>query len=217
VIGLVQSLFWLLLSYFNWPNISITLISISIGILITGGIHIDGLMDTADGIGAGPSKRIKAMKDSRVGAIGVQSLLIIFSFQIAAIIKLDFFAPVVFPFAAFWGRFSQIIAIENYEYISNKHSKYFHQKNWKGIFREIRPSLLIICIGIIFFLFLLRTNLSIFLSIIFYVPLGLIASITVPYFINRSLGGHNGDSYGASLVITETIIFMVLSVIFVPN
>ena len=33
---------------------------------------------------------------------------------------------------------------------------------------------------------------------------GLISSISVPYFINKSLGGHNGDSYGASLVITET-------------
>jgi len=45
-------------------------------------------MDTADGIGAGPSKRIEAMKDSRVGAIGVQSLVIILILQIAAIIKL---------------------------------------------------------------------------------------------------------------------------------
>ena len=69
--------FWLLLKYFNWPDISVALISFAISVVITGGLHIDGLMDTADGIGAGPSKRVEAMKDSRVGAIGVQSLIII--------------------------------------------------------------------------------------------------------------------------------------------
>ena len=70
LIGFVQSFFWLVFKYFDWPNTSIALISIAISICITGGLHIDGLMDTADGIGAGPSKRIEAMKDSRVGAIG---------------------------------------------------------------------------------------------------------------------------------------------------
>ena len=97
LIGFLQSFSWLLLKYFNWPNLSAALISIAISIFITGGLHIDGLMDTADGIGAGPSKRIKALKDSRVGAIGVQSLVIILILQIAAIIKLGFYAPFAFP------------------------------------------------------------------------------------------------------------------------
>ena len=111
IIGSLQSISWILLSHFNWPNISISLISIAISILITGGLHIDGLMDTADGIGAGPSKRLEAIKDSRVGAMGVQSLVIILILQIAAIIKLEFYAPIAFPLAAFWGRISQIFAI----------------------------------------------------------------------------------------------------------
>ncbi len=103
---------------------------------------MDGLMDTADGIGAGPSKRIEAMKDSRVGAIGVQSLVIILILQIAAIIKLGFYAPFAFPLAAFWGRVSQIFAIENYEYIFKKESFSFHHEHWKGISKEISPSII---------------------------------------------------------------------------
>ena len=155
-IGFLQSFFWLSLKYFNWPDISAALIVIAISISVTGGLHIDGLMDTADGIGAGPAKRIEAMKDSRVGAIGVQSLVIILILQLAAIIKLDFYAPFAFPLAAFWGRLSQLFAIENYEYIFKKESRSVHQQYWKGIFIEIRPSLIIICTGIIFFL-VLRT------------------------------------------------------------
>ena len=121
---------------------------------------MDGLIDTADGIGAGPSKRIEAMKDSRVGAIGVQSLVIILILQIAAIIKLGFYAPYAFPMAAFWGRLSQIFAIENYEYLYKKESSSFHHQHWKGISKEIRPTLLILVIGIISFLFLINLNIS---------------------------------------------------------
>ena len=216
-IGFLQSFFWLLLRHFNWPNISAALISIAISIFITGGLHIDGLMDTADGIGAGPSKRIEAMKDSRVGAIGVQSFAIILILQIAAIIKLGFYAPYAFPLAAFWGRISQIFAIGNYEYIFKKESNSIHKKYWKGTSQEIKPSIIIICLIMIFFLLLTNLNLSNSLLLISCILSGFLTSILIPYFINKSLGGQNGDSYGAGLVITETTNLLILSIIFVPN
>nr|WP_269611353.1 adenosylcobinamide-GDP ribazoletransferase [Prochlorococcus marinus] len=218
LIGFLQSFFWLLLNYFNWPNISIALISIAINIVITGGLHIDGLIDTADGIGAGPLKRIEAMKDSRVGAIGLQSLAIILMLQIAAIIKLGFYAPFAFPLAAFWGRLSQIFAIENYDYIFKKESISFHHQSWKGINKEIRPSLIIIFSSIIVFLFSTNLNISSNILLLTYCILsGLITSILIPHFINKSLEGHNGDTYGAGLVITETTNLVLLSIILVPK
>ena len=174
-------------------------------------------MDTADGIGAGPSKRIEAMKDSRVGAIGVQSLVIILILQIAAIMKLSFFAPFAFPLAAFWGRISQIFAIANYEYIFKKESNSFHHQHWKGISKEIRPSLIIISMLIILFLFFTNLNIFNILLLIYCILSGLFSSMLIPYFINKSLGGHSGDSYGASLVITETTSLLLLSIILVPN
>ncbi len=217
LIGFLQSFSWLLLKYFNWPNISVALISIAISIFITGGLHIDGLMDTADGIGAGPSKRIEAMKDSRVGAIGVQSLVIILLLQIAAIIKLGFYAPFAFPLAAFWGRVSQIFAIENYEYIFKKESLSFHHKYWEGIHKEIRPSFILLSLGIIIYLFFSNLNISNTFLLVYCIISGFITSILIPKLINNSLGGHNGDSYGASLVITETTNLLLLSIILVPN
>ena len=216
-IGLLQALSWLFLQYFNWPSISAALISISISIFITGGIHIDGLMDTADGIGAGPSKRIEAIKDSRVGAIGVQSLAIILILQIAAIIKLGFYAPFAFPLAAFWGRLSQIFAIEHYEYIFKKESLSFHKKHWKGIYQEIIPSFITSLLFIIYFIFLIELNISNISLLIYCLLSGLAISILTPYIINKALGGHNGDSYGASLVITETFNLLFLSVILAPS
>ena len=217
LIGFLQSFSWLLLNYLNWPISSVALISIAISIVITGGLHIDGLMDTADGIAAGPSKRIEAMKDSRVGSMGVQSLIIILILQIAAIIKLGFYAPFAFPLAAFWGRVSQIFAIENYKYLFKKNSNSIHHEHWKGISKEIRPSLIIFSIGIIIFLLINNYKLSNTFLLINCILSGLISSILIPYFISRYLGGHSGDSYGASLVITETTNLLLLSIILVPN
>ena len=216
-IGFLQSFSWLLLSHFNWPRISAALISIAISIVITGGLHFDGLMDTADGIGAGPLKRHEAIKDSRVGAIGVQSLILILILQIAAIIKLGFYAPFAFPIAAFWGRFSQIFAIEKYEYIFKKKSISFHHQHWKGIYKEITPSLIIILTAIALFISLTNKSMSNTLLLIYVLLSGLITSIYIPYFINKSLGGLNGDSYGAGSVITETSNLLLLSIILAPN
>ena len=174
-------------------------------------------MDTADGIGAGPSKRIEAMKDSRVGAIGVQSLVIVLILQIAAIIKLGFYAPFAFPLASFWGRLSQIFAIENYEYISNKESKSMHHEHWNGLSKEITPSVILIFMGIMLFLYFNDLNMSNSFLLICCIFAGLMSSVSIPGLINRYLGGHNGDSFGASLVITETTNLLLLSIILIPN
>jgi adenosylcobinamide-GDP ribazoletransferase len=47
-------------------------------VVITGGLHLDGLADTADGLGGGrtPAEALRIMKDSRVGAFGVLALIL---------------------------------------------------------------------------------------------------------------------------------------------
>ena len=44
-------------------------------LLVTGGIHMDGLMDTADALAshAGPERRLEILKDSRAGAFAVMA------------------------------------------------------------------------------------------------------------------------------------------------
>jgi adenosylcobinamide-GDP ribazoletransferase len=41
--------------------------------LLTGGLHLDGLMDTADGVfgGTTPERRLEIMRDSRIGSFGM--------------------------------------------------------------------------------------------------------------------------------------------------
>ena len=49
-------------------------------LFLTGGLHFDGVADTSDGIFSHRSKEriLEIMKDSRIGAFGVISLIVIF-------------------------------------------------------------------------------------------------------------------------------------------
>ncbi len=58
---------------------------LGLSVWITGGLHLDGLADTLDGLGGGrtPEERLGVMKDSRVGAFGVMSLVVVLLLKFA--------------------------------------------------------------------------------------------------------------------------------------
>jgi adenosylcobinamide-GDP ribazoletransferase len=62
-------------------------------VVITGGLHLDGLADTIDGLGGGhtPADTLRIMKDSRVGAFGVIGLIL------ALLVKFSLFLTLANP------------------------------------------------------------------------------------------------------------------------
>jgi len=108
LIGTIQSYIFLFLRTNSWSIYESALICLASGYLITGGLHLDGLMDTFDGIFAGKKKRLKAMKDSKVGSFGVQSLVFITLIQIACILEIQNQIIFVLPISLFWGRYSNL-------------------------------------------------------------------------------------------------------------
>lgn len=60
------------------PPLAAGALSVAAAFLITGGLHEDGLADTADGYAAGgtPERRLAIMRDSRVGAHGAGALAV---------------------------------------------------------------------------------------------------------------------------------------------
>jgi adenosylcobinamide-GDP ribazoletransferase len=87
------------------------LLLIAILSAVTGAIHLDGLADVCDGLGArgGRERFLKVMKDSRIGAVGVVGLLLglLLKYQALLHIPLEHKreALLFFPMAA---RFSQV-------------------------------------------------------------------------------------------------------------
>jgi len=111
-IGTIQSYIFLFLRTNSWSIYASTLICLASGYLITGGLHIDGLMDTFDGIFAGKKKRLKAMKDSKVGSFGVQALVFITLIQIACILKIQ--TQIIFVFE----KSSFLVIFQNFKILS---------------------------------------------------------------------------------------------------
>jgi adenosylcobinamide-GDP ribazoletransferase len=72
------------------------LLALALQAFLTGALHEDGLSDTADGIGGGRDREsaLRIMKDSRIGSYGAVSLILSFALRGAAMAA---FAPVVTP------------------------------------------------------------------------------------------------------------------------
>jgi len=69
------------------PTLLLSVMVASTTVILTRGLHFDGLADFADGIwgGATPERRLEIMKDSRIGAFGVLALIMGISLKIASI------------------------------------------------------------------------------------------------------------------------------------
>jgi adenosylcobinamide-GDP ribazoletransferase len=77
---------------------------------VTGGLHLDGLADTADGLGGSrtPAESLRIMKDSRLGAFGVLSLILTLLLKFSLFLSLA--APaggtkalLLYPVISRWG------------------------------------------------------------------------------------------------------------------
>ena len=66
------------------------MLTIALRIVLTGGLHMDGLADLADGLGGGRNreKRLAIMSDSRLGSFGALALIVMVGLQLAVIAEL---------------------------------------------------------------------------------------------------------------------------------
>ena len=211
-IGLIQSLIYLLLRNNSWSVYASVPICLASGYLITGGLHLDGLMDTFDGIFAGKNKCLKAMKDSQVGAFGVQSLFFITLIQIACLIKVQNQIIMILPICLFWGRFSTLIYIDKFKYITLETKSISHKKYWNGFRKESFVSLIFICIFVIYYLNV-NNPFQFIIQKTFLLFMGFFISYLIPKILGSKIGGFTGDACGASVVLVETTMLFIHAVL----
>jgi len=211
-IGTIQSYIFIFLRANNWSIYASTLICLASGYLITGGLHLDGLMDTFDGIFAGKKKLLKAMKDSKVGSFGVQSLVFITLMQIACILKIHTQIIIVLPICLFWGRFSNLFFIEKFKYKSYKKKSISHKKFWKGFRKESLISIIFVLIVIAYQLVSI-TSQEILIKFLFLILIGIFFSYFIPNILGSKIGGFNGDACGASIVLVETVMLLMYAIL----
>jgi adenosylcobinamide-GDP ribazoletransferase len=108
LLGLVYWLAGAGLSHYFPPAAAAALL-LALTVLLTRGLHLDGLADTVDGLGGGrtPEARLAIMKDSRLGAFGAISLVLVllikYSFLLVIFDRGLARELVLFPIISRWG------------------------------------------------------------------------------------------------------------------
>ena len=191
LIGALEAGLWQLLAAAGLlPQLALVL---AFDLWISGGLHLDGVMDTADGLAAGPGRCLEAMDDSRVGASGVQALVQLLALRLAGLALLAAAAPWALLWAAVWGRLAPVLAMQAFPYLREQSggSAGFHRRHGRGWWAELAPGLLLVVL------------LSALAAAVAASPwawlgwLGAMPAVLVPLQLGRRLGGHSGDSYGA--------------------
>lgn len=180
-----------------------------LGIALTGGLHLDGVMDTADGLAVpNAERRLAVMADSRMGAFGGMAAIALILLKVTALAALPAHRPFILMAIAMWGRWGQQWAIARYPYLKAEGKGAFHQAALPSLWYTL-PSL----IG------MLGLSLGLGMSALVPWPLigrtvvgGLIFAVLTSAYFNRRLGGHTGDTYGAVVEWTEALLLCSLTV-----
>ena len=202
VLGICYALAaWILISVLGMRALTAALLLI-LPLLLTGGLHADGFMDTADGVFSGRERerKLEIMKDSRVGSFGVVAFVLLMFLQFALL--LDMSPPLlvsVFFVMPIIGRMAMVLAVSCFPYArADGMGKTFADMADRRTvaLAAVTTSVLVIPIGLL-------ATLALVIGIVFAL-----------FFCRRMtaiLGGVTGDVYGAATVLTETIVLAVFS------
>ena len=89
VVGLVGAAVFAL-ARLGLPPAVAAILAVGAGVLVTGGLHEDGLADTADGFGGGrtSARKLEIMHDSRIGSFGAVALILTLALRATALAAL---------------------------------------------------------------------------------------------------------------------------------
>jgi len=190
---------------FLFPESLSAVLSTALYVLLTGGLHLDGLIDTVDGLFSNRPKSqvMEIMKDSRVGAFGVMAAIVVFLIKYSIFQNLGQIIPltslIIVLIANRWGL---ILLITFYPYVRKEGLGSFFQTKSKRI------------------LFFVSTLIALILVVLVEWYIGLLSmgiAALVAWFYGKKvtaiLGGMTGDTYGAFIELSEIIIFLMLTFI----
>jgi adenosylcobinamide-GDP ribazoletransferase len=183
----------------------LTCVVVVIGLVgVSGGLHMDGLSDTADGVFSSRrrDRMLEIMRDSRVGAMGVMAIVFLFTLKVAALIDLPpeirWQTVLLMPIA---GRCALVIMMALLPYARNEDglgSLFLERKH------RAAAILSVLILGLVGWFALAVTG--------FYSAIAAIAiTLLLTAYFRSKLGGATGDTLGATCEIAECTVAISVS------
>lgn len=185
-----------------WVSAAIYVFTLAV---ITGGLHLDGLADTCDGIFSARKRErmLEIMKDSRIGTHGVLALIFVLVIKILVVAQLVISGDVGYLAVLF----SAPVASRTLMSILMHRQQYAREEGLGNIFiGKIAKMDYYWCLffGAVFCVFVTGTVWPFVLTAVF--------AYWFRHYINKILGGQTGDTLGASNELFE-LVFLLLVLI----
>ncbi len=89
LVGLISAAIYWIASSIRLPALVCAALAVAASLVVTGGLHEDGLADTCDGLGGSTrERRLEIMRDSRLGTYGTCALVLSLLLRIGALASL---------------------------------------------------------------------------------------------------------------------------------
>jgi len=178
----------------------LSVLLVTFQIFLTGGLHLDGLADSFDGLYSNRSKErvLEIMKDSRVGSNGALALIILILMKVALFSEIiySYHRVAIIILTPAFARYTVIVA--------SRISDYAREKGMGNFFiGKTKNDHLVM--GTIFVLMMSLFN-----------PTNLIAlgaatvfAVLYSFHVKKKIGGMTGDTLGAMIEMSELVILTV--------
>ena len=173
--------------------------------LLSGFLHLDGIADTADGMGVrgDAERRLAVMRDSSIGAFGVAALVLVLSVQIAAM-------AMIVESGSWWGlgaapvlgRFGAAAAL-----LARRPAR------GDGLAARLAEPVSVGAVLVMLAPVALLLAFSPEVGRIAIVLAGVGVALWMPGVFTRRLGGITGDVLGAVIVLTETAVLVACALV----
>ncbi len=194
-----------ILSFLDFGQWAIDIILVILLIILTRGLHLDGLADTSDALLSikTKSEMLEIMRDSHIGTMGVLSIASVILFKIAFLssINTQWTAPSLLLMCVL-SRWSMVMSMFLFPYA--------RQEGKAGTFIH----------GINLKVFILSTLITLSCAVLIWnligISLMLIATANTylfGIFTKKKIGGITGDTIGATNELTETVILFAICII----
>ncbi|MEE2902866.1 MAG: adenosylcobinamide-GDP ribazoletransferase [Myxococcota bacterium] len=206
LLGAMQAGIWFGLE--GHSDLTRALIAVTIGIVITGGFHEDGLSDSVDALGGGydRDKVLEILKDSRIGAFGALALILALMLKISLLVDLGTMAPLGFLLGQSLSRAVPVMQLGVQPYARRDDPK----SKSRDVARSGRVQAVIVGLWVVAIIAVARnfgvSESALLGSVIAMLSVGFVFGA----YVQRRVGGLTGDFMGALQQLSELGILFAL-------
>jgi adenosylcobinamide-GDP ribazoletransferase len=193
-----------------WPASVAVILSVVIGVILTGALHEDGFADSCDGFGGGwdKSQVLSIMKDPRIGSYAAIGLILILLLKIFTLIELAAQSEELVLIALLLAHSASRLLVLPLpwllDYVRDSDDSKLQGKSYSMVAARFSGGMLA------------YSSLMVLLPLLFYqVPVlffafanAALVVFAMGLYFKRRLGGYTGDCLGATQQVAEMVIYL---------